>query len=60
MYEQVVAKVDALLDSNTHFAKARSDKDKNYYTTKTASLEKQVDALIYELFALTDADIQII
>jgi hypothetical protein len=35
-------------------------KDKGFYENKCAALDRQVDALVYELYALTAAEIKIV
>ncbi len=32
---------------------ARTDRDKDFYTNKCAALDRQIDALVYELYELT-------
>jgi hypothetical protein len=39
---------------------ARSEGDKNFYESKCATLERQIDSLVYELFDLTSEEITIV
>jgi hypothetical protein len=41
-------------------AEAQSDKDKNFYTNRCDGLDRQIDALVYDLYALTPAEIKIV
>jgi hypothetical protein len=38
----------------------RTDKDKTYYENKCATLDRQIDALVYELYGLTPDEIKIV
>ena len=39
---------------------AQSERDKEFYTNKCATLDRQLDALVYELYALTPDEIKIV
>ena len=39
---------------------AQNDKDKDFYTNRCDGLDRQIDALVYDLYALTPAEIQIV
>jgi hypothetical protein len=41
-------------------ASAQSDKDKDFYTNRCDGLDRQIDALVYDLYALTPTEIQIV
>jgi hypothetical protein len=41
-------------------AGAQSDKDKDFYTNRCDGLDRQIDALVYDLYALTPAEIKIV
>jgi hypothetical protein len=49
-----------LLDSKQHWLAAKTDKDKNYYSSKCAAFDHQIDALVYELYDLAEEEIQIV
>ena len=38
----------------------QSDKDKDFYESKCAALDRQIDALVYDLYGLTEAEIKIV
>ena len=59
-YEEIVAKVEAMLEAKKQLAKAQTDKDKNYYENKCASLDRQIDHLVYDLYGLTEDEIKIV
>ena len=52
--------VDQLLAAREQLAGAQSDKDKDFYTNRCDGLDRQIDALVYDLYALTAAEIQIV
>ena len=54
VHDTIVQKVEALLDAKKMFAKARSDKDKDYYDKKAAAYDNQIDQLVYELYGLNE------
>jgi len=41
-------------------AGAQSDKDKDFYTNRCDGLDRQIDALVYDHYALTPAEIKIV
>jgi type I restriction-modification system DNA methylase subunit len=59
-HDEMVAKVDAMLEAKKQLAKAKTDKDKTYYENKCAALDGQIDRLVYDLYGLTDQEIQIV
>jgi type I restriction-modification system DNA methylase subunit len=59
-YDEIVTKVDAMLDAKNKLAKAKTDKDKTYYESKCAALDRQIDRLVYDLYGLTEEEIQIV
>ncbi len=38
----------------------KAECDQTFYTNKCAALDRQIDALVYELYELTDAEIAIV
>lgn len=49
-----------MLDSKKHLRTARTDSDINYYEHKCADIDRQIDALVYKLYDLTNEEIAII
>jgi len=41
-------------------AEAHTDKDKTYYGNKCASLDREIDCLVYDLYGLTEDEIAIV
>lgn len=58
--DEMVAKVDAMLEAKKRWAHAKTDKDKTYYKNKCAALEGQIDRIVFDLYGLTDKEIQIV
>jgi hypothetical protein len=54
------ALVEQMLAAKNQLAGAQSDKDKNFYTNRCDGLDRQIDALVYDLYALTPAEIKIV
>lgn len=59
-HERIVRLVDQMQDAKKQLAAARSDKDKNYYENKCAALDRQVDAIVYDLYRMTEEEIGIV
>ncbi len=56
----MVQLVDQMLEAKKQLAAARSEGDKNFYESKCATLDRQIDNLVYELYDLTDNEIAIV
>ena len=56
----MVELVEQMLAARKQLAGAQSDKDKDFYTNRCDGLDRQIDALVYDLYALTPAEIQIV
>jgi adenine-specific DNA-methyltransferase len=52
--------VEQMLAAKKQFAAAKSDKDKDFYTNRCDGLDRQIDALVYELYNLTPEEIKIV
>jgi len=59
-HDDIVTKVHAMLEAKKQLAKAQTDKDKTYYENKCASLDRQIDRLVYDLYGLTEDEIKIV
>lgn len=59
-HDKMVSLVEQMLAAKPQLAGAQSDKDKDFYGNKCAGLDRQIDALVYELYALTAAEIKIV
>jgi type I restriction-modification system DNA methylase subunit len=49
-----------LLEGKKRLAAAKTDRDKTYYESKCAALDRQIDRLVYDLYGLTEDEIQIV
>ena len=49
-----------MLAAKKQLAGEQSDADKEFYGHKCAGLDRQIDALVYELYALTPDEIRIV
>ncbi|MCJ7813044.1 Eco57I restriction-modification methylase domain-containing protein, partial [bacterium] len=59
-HDEMVAKVEAMLEAKKQLTRLKTDKDKTYYENKCASLDRQIDRLVYELYGLTEEEIKIV
>jgi len=51
---------DQMLGAKKQLAAARSEGDQNFYESKCATLDRQIDQLVYELYDLTPEEIAIV
>ncbi|MCX6897794.1 MAG: N-6 DNA methylase [Verrucomicrobia bacterium] len=58
--DEMVKFVETMLEAKATVAKAQTDKDRNYYEAKCAALDRQIDALVYQLYGLTAEEIAIV
>jgi hypothetical protein len=59
-HDRVVDLVNQMLKAKKAWASAQTEKDKTYYDDKCKALDRQIDALVYELYGLTEAEIKIV
>ncbi len=59
-HERMVNLVEQILAAKRQQQAARTDRDRNHYENKCAALDRQIDALVYELYGLTDEEIAIV
>ncbi len=59
-HDEIVQKVEAMLEAKKQLAVSKTDKDKTYYENKCAGLDRQIDRLVYDLYGLTEEDIKIV
>lgn len=59
-HDEIVRRVDAMLEAKKRLAKAKTDKDRTYYENKCAALDRQIDRLVYELYGLTEKEIALV
>ncbi len=56
----MVSLVEGILAAKKQLQSARSDKDKDFYTNKCHAVDRQIDALVYELYELTAEEIALV
>ena len=56
----IVSLVEQMIAAKKKFVSSHSDKDKDFYGNKCATLDRQIDALVYQLYGLTDEEIKIV
>ncbi len=56
----MVQLVDQMLEAKKQLASARTERDKTFYESKCATLDRQIDNLVYELYELTPEEIAIV
>jgi len=59
-HDKIVSLVEQLLTAQKQLVSAQSDRDKDFYGGKCESLDRQIDALVYQLYGLTDDEIKIV
>jgi adenine-specific DNA-methyltransferase len=59
-HDEMVRKVQTMLEARKQLAKAKTDKDKAYYESKVSALDRQIDELVYELYGLTPEEIAVV
>ena len=52
--------MEQMLTAKKQLATAQSDKDQDFYTHRCDGLDRQIDALVYDLYGLTEAEIKIV
>jgi hypothetical protein len=59
-HDQMVRLVEQVLEAKKQLEKAKTDKDKAYYEKKCASLDRQIDRLVYQLYGLSEKEIRVV
>ena len=59
-HDKLVGLVDQMLAAKSALPQAQSERDKEFYANKCATLDLQIDALVYELYELTAEEIKIV
>ena len=58
--DRMVELVEQMLAARKQLAAAQSERDKDFYTNRCDGLDRQIDALVYDLYALTPDEIKIV
>ena len=59
-HDKMVALVERMLDLNKQRADVKTDHEKNLLERQIEGTDKQIDALVYELYGLTEEEIRIV
>ncbi len=59
-HDQLVQLVGQMLEAKQQLASARTERDKTFYESKCATLDRRIDDLVYELYDLTPEEIAIV
>jgi hypothetical protein len=59
-YDEIVLRVQQMLDATRKLAAAKLDQDVNYYEMICAGLDRQIDRLVYDLYGLTEEEIALV
>jgi adenine-specific DNA-methyltransferase len=57
IYEDLIRLVSQILQTKDFLSKAHTDKDKEYLKSKVIALDKKVDQFVYELYGLSEEEI---
>lgn len=58
-HARILRLVEQMVEGARHAARARTDKDKAYHQSKCEAFDHQIDRLIYELYGLTEEQMQV-
>jgi hypothetical protein len=58
--DRMVQLVNQMLEAKQQLASARTERDQTFYESKCATLDRQIDNLVYELYDLTPEEIAIV
>ncbi|MCX7044208.1 MAG: N-6 DNA methylase [Candidatus Sumerlaeota bacterium] len=58
--DRMIKLVDHLMAAKKHLNNAKSDRDRDFYSNQCASFDRQIDALVYELYGLAPDEIKIV
>jgi len=59
-HDKVSSLVGQTLAAKAQLRQARTDRDRDFYENKYAALDSQIDALVYELYGLSDEEIALV
>jgi len=59
-HDRMVSLVEAMLDLNRKLAGARTGQDKIFISREIEALDARIDALVYELYGLTEEEIALV
>jgi hypothetical protein len=59
-HDRIVQLVEQMLETKKQLASAQTERDRTFYESKCATLDRQIDSLVYELYDLTPEEIAIV
>ena len=59
-HDRLVELVAQMLAAKTKLPTAKTERDREFYENKCATLDQQIDALVYQLYGLTEAEIKLV
>ena len=59
-HDRLVELVEQMLAAKAKLPSAKTECDREFYTNKCATLDQQIDALVYELYGLTAEEIKLV
>jgi type I restriction-modification system DNA methylase subunit len=59
-HDKLVSLVEKMLEARKQLSAAKTDGNKDFYSNKCATLDHQIDSLVYELYGLTEEEIKIV
>jgi type I restriction-modification system DNA methylase subunit len=59
-HDKLVSLVEKMMEARRQSSAALMDSDKDFYKNQCDALDRQIDALVYELYGLTPEEIQIV
>ena len=59
-HDKLVSLVEQMLAAKKELPQAKSERDREFYENKCATLDQQIDALVYDLYGLTDEEIKLV
>ena len=58
-HDKLIALVDNILDLQKRYYEARMERDKEIYARQIQIVDAQIDGLVYDLYELTEAEIEV-
>lgn len=60
LHDHLVSLVDQMLEGKKKLNEAKTDRDKEFYTRKCESLDRQIDDAVFELYGLTEEEKEVV
>ncbi len=54
--DKIISLVDNMLETKKQLSESKTDRDKNFFSSKCESLDKQIDECVYELYGLNEEE----